>query len=291
MVNEGDTHYEVLGVLPGSTKDEIRDAYREQLTEAQADVTREETAKRPSDGAIANARQVEARVRAAWQVLSDPMQRSRYDEGHGIDNTGVALDDGSSGEEDDDDDDDGTFSEEVGDGDGGALEVAAPARGSRRVVTPTFLDGHELAQPGRRAAAAMIDVVIVTLLGGAILAIGAAVQTHSNKDTVQGIVTAAALAVLLLYFVLPTSMNGQTIGKRFTHIMVVDRDTGNIPRVSRILSRYSIPIVALLMLGFFGALLAVMAGLSFMMTKDVTSLGDKVGRTVVVVARYKPERP
>ncbi|HEU5301749.1 MAG TPA: RDD family protein [Acidimicrobiia bacterium] len=91
-MNEGDTHYEVLGVSPGATKETIRAAYREQLAEAQADVTREETAKRPSDDAIATARQSEARVRAAWQTLSDPIQRQRYDESNGIDNTGVDLD-------------------------------------------------------------------------------------------------------------------------------------------------------------------------------------------------------
>lgn len=102
MVNEGDTHYEVLGVSPGATKDAVRAAYREQLAEAQADVTRAETAKRPSDDSIATARQVEARVRAAWQVLSDPIQRQRYDESNGIDNAGVELVD----DLDDDDDDD-----------------------------------------------------------------------------------------------------------------------------------------------------------------------------------------
>ena len=100
-MNESDTHYEVLGVGPGSSKDAIRAAYREQLTEAQSAVTREETAKRPSDGAIAAARQGEARVRAAWQVLSDPIQRQRYDESNGIDNTGVDLDEELSDDADD----------------------------------------------------------------------------------------------------------------------------------------------------------------------------------------------
>ena len=104
MVNEGDTHYEVLGVGPGSSKDDIRNAYREQLAEAQAEVTREETVKRPTDGAIANARQAEARVRAAWQVLSDPIQRQRYDESHGIDNTGVDPDEELSDDDDDEPD-------------------------------------------------------------------------------------------------------------------------------------------------------------------------------------------
>ena len=278
MVNEDESNYDVLGVASNASKDQIRDAYREQLSEAQAGVTREETAKRPSGSSIAAARAEEARIRAAWQVLSDPMQRERYDAAHGIDNTGtdVELVDDDEGDDDQgDDDQDGT---------------PVSRRPARRNVPPVFLDGHELAPSGRRATAALIDIAIVGLLGAAIIAIGAIVETKANKDTVQGIVTAVALAVLLAYFVLPTTISGQTFGKRLTHIVVVDRETGNLPRISRVLTRYAIPIVALLLLGFFGALLAIMAGLSFLMAKDLLSLGDRVGKTIVIVARYKPQR-
>ena len=278
MVNEDESNYDVLGVASNASKDQIRDAYREQLSEAQAGVTREETAKRPSGSSIAAARAEEARIRAAWQVLSDPMQRERYDAAHGIDNTGtdVELVDDDEGDDDQgDDDQDGT---------------PVSRRPARRNVPPVFLDGHELAPSGRRATAALIDIAIVGLLGAAIIAIGAIVETKANKNTVQGIVTAVALAVLLAYFVLPTTISGQTFGKRLTHIVVVDRETGNLPRISRVLTRYAIPIVALLLLGFFGALLAIMAGLSFLMAKDLLSLGDRVGKTIVIVARYKPQR-
>ena len=278
MVNEDESNYDVLGVASNASKDQIRDAYREQLSEAQAGVTREETAKRPSGSSIAAARAEEARVRAAWQVLSDPMQRERYDTAHGIDNTGTEV------ELVDDDDDDDDQGDEDQDG------TPISRRPARRNVPPVFLDGHELAPSGRRATAALIDIVIVGLVGAAIIAIGAAVETKANKDTVQGIVTAVALAVLLAYFVLPTAITGQTLGKRLTHIVVVDRETGNLPRISRVLTRYAIPIVALLLLGFFGALLAIMAGLSFLMAKDLLSLGDRVGKTIVIVARYKPQR-
>jgi len=276
VVNEDESNYDVLGVAPNASKDQIRDAYREQLSEAQAGVTREETAKRPSGSSIAAARAEEARVRAAWQVLSDPMQRERYDTAHGIDNAGTEV------ELVDEDDDD------QGDEDRDGTPISR--RPARRNVPPVFLDGHELAPSGRRATAALIDIVIVGLVGAAIIAIGAAVETKANKDTVQGIVTAVALAVLLAYFVLPTAITGQTLGKRLTHIVVVDRETGNLPRISRVLTRYAIPIVALLLLGFFGALLAIMAGLSFLMAKDLLSLGDRVGKTIVIVARYKPQR-
>ena len=91
MVNEGESNYEVLGVLPNASKDEIRDAYRERLADAQGGVTREETAKKPSGSSIAAARAEEARVRGAWQVLSDPLQRERYDTAQGIDSSGTAL--------------------------------------------------------------------------------------------------------------------------------------------------------------------------------------------------------
>jgi len=279
VVNEDETNYDVLGVASNASKDQIRDAYREQLLEAQAGVTREETAKRPSGSSIAAARAAEARIRAAWQVLSDPMQRERYDAAHGIDNTGTEVE--LVDDEDQDDDD-------QGDDDQDGTPVGR--RPARRNVPPVFLDGHELAPSGRRATAALIDIVIVGLAGAAIIGIGAAVETTANKDTVQGIVTAVALAVLLAYFVLPTAITGQTVGKRLTHIVVVDRETGNLPRISRVLTRYAIPIVALLLLGFFGALLAIMAGMSFLMAKDLLSLGDRVGKTIVIVARYKPQR-
>jgi len=279
VVNEDETNYDVLGVASNASKDEIRDAYREQLSEAQAGVTREETAKRPSGSSIAAARAEEARIRAAWQVLSDPMQRARYDTAHGIDNTGTEVE---LADDDGDGDDD--------QGDDGQDSTPVSRRPARRNVPPVFLDGHELAPSGRRATAALIDIVIVGLAGAAIVGIGAAIETTANKDTVQGIVTAVALAVLLAYFVLPTTITGQTFGKRLTHIVVVDRETGNLPRISRVLTRYAIPIVALLLLGFFGALLAIMAGLSFLMAKDLLSLGDRVGKTIVIVARYKPQR-
>jgi curved DNA-binding protein CbpA len=81
------THYEVLGVEPSASKDEIRAAYREELATAQAQVTNAETAKKPDSGVIAAAREEEATVRAAWQILSDPVQRARYDETIGVEHT------------------------------------------------------------------------------------------------------------------------------------------------------------------------------------------------------------
>jgi hypothetical protein len=99
--DQDQSHYDVLGVDPNASKDEIRDAYRERLTEAQADVTSAETARKPDSNAIGAARAEESRVRGAWQVLSDPVQRTRHD-----DSIGVTRDDpGSEIREDSDLDD------------------------------------------------------------------------------------------------------------------------------------------------------------------------------------------
>src|SRR5215475_14119626 len=71
-----ETHYELLGVEPDASKDEIRSAYRERLEEL-----RGKAEKGRSDEAREGARAETAKVNAAWQVLSDPFQRQRYDAG------------------------------------------------------------------------------------------------------------------------------------------------------------------------------------------------------------------
>jgi curved DNA-binding protein CbpA len=73
------THYEVLGVDRRASKDKVRDAYRERLNDAQAEQIRIMESKSSSGDDIAQARNEVARVRDAWQVLSDPTQRQRYD--------------------------------------------------------------------------------------------------------------------------------------------------------------------------------------------------------------------
>ena len=53
-------HYELLGVEPDATKDEIKAAYRSEV-----------------EGADSSRK---AQLNRAWNVLSDPIQRQRYDE-------------------------------------------------------------------------------------------------------------------------------------------------------------------------------------------------------------------
>jgi curved DNA-binding protein CbpA len=92
-------HYDELGVEPTATKDEIRDAHRARLAELESARSR----KGVTDAQLQRNRDEAARVRGAWNVLSDPMQRQRYDQqlmderaGNGDDAADVELvDDGS----------------------------------------------------------------------------------------------------------------------------------------------------------------------------------------------------
>ena len=70
-----DNYYEGSASDPGASRDEIRDAHRARVSELEA-----ARAKKGVSDAQLQANRVEtARVRSAWNVLSDPYQRGRYD--------------------------------------------------------------------------------------------------------------------------------------------------------------------------------------------------------------------
>ena len=69
------THYEVIDVDPTAAKAEVKSAYQRALNHVNATGDPEEA----------------ARIRRAWQVLSDPVQRQRYDEEIGITGRGSAV--------------------------------------------------------------------------------------------------------------------------------------------------------------------------------------------------------
>ncbi|MFO1538783.1 MAG: hypothetical protein ACKOVH_13345, partial [Actinomycetota bacterium] len=62
------SHYDVIGADPRAAKADLKAAYAAALEQAQASGDAEAT----------------AAVRRAWQVLSDPMQRQRYDDEIGL---------------------------------------------------------------------------------------------------------------------------------------------------------------------------------------------------------------
>lgn len=70
-----DNYYEELGIEPGASRDEIREAHRQRVADLEA--AREK--KGVTESQLQANRDAVARVRAAWNVLSDPFQRQRYD--------------------------------------------------------------------------------------------------------------------------------------------------------------------------------------------------------------------
>ena len=70
MTTPRDDYYDLIGVDPSAPTDEIRERYRERRSELDARGTDE-------------AREEAALLNRAWNVLSDPYQRGRYDERRG----------------------------------------------------------------------------------------------------------------------------------------------------------------------------------------------------------------
>jgi uncharacterized RDD family membrane protein YckC len=148
-----------------------------------------------------------------------------------------------------------------------------------------------LAATNRRATAAVIDVVTMAALYFAITGIiSVASDFKTNSTPALAAATGTLFAVVLFYMLMPSIIRGQTLGKRLTWIMLVDRSTGHLPPPARVFAHYGIPFAVLVALPGFGAPLGLMLGLSFLMTKDGASLGDRLGKTAVIVARYRPER-
>ena len=126
-------YYDLLGVDADADKDTIKNAYREQL-----------------DGASQADR---AKLNKAWNVLSDPVQRERYDDAR----SEGWLDDAEAG----DDEDDAPAPRR------GGRAVAAPReRAGRPVPEPTVVlpEGMQLAEPRARGLALLIDFSILFVI-------------------------------------------------------------------------------------------------------------------------------
>jgi len=272
-----ETHYELLGVEPDASKDEIRTAYRDRLEEL-----RGKAEKGRSDQARDGARAETVKVNTAWQVLSDPFQRQRYDAG---------LADAS-----------GTDTDERDDGE--VEEETAPAPRRRGLFEPRPRDekgrpqrrepvgvaGAEAAPLGRRLAALAIDV---GTMGAVFIGLTSLLASVSSGSVGLIVVLVIGLFVAFnAYFVFPTVRTGQTLGKRLTHVMTVDADTGELPTLRRATFRYIVPIVLVIGLpGSLGLMAALLFGISWVLIDTRIGLMDRLGHTRVVLARYRPERP
>lgn len=140
-----DDYYELLGVAPDASREEIRAAYREQVQGL-------EQAER-------------ARLNRAWNVLSDPIQRDRYDERRAAAAAGLDTDDEGLPELTDEQRASGT-------GKTGARSAkpAARDRGERPPPRPrpdptiVLPDGMQFAPPRARGLALAFDVAVVILI-------------------------------------------------------------------------------------------------------------------------------
>jgi curved DNA-binding protein CbpA len=168
-----DNYYEELGVDPGASRDEIRDAHRARIENLEAERER----KGITESQLQQNREEVARVRKAWNVLSDPYQRGRYDQ---------RISAPTSDEEVSDDDDVGAAGTEVeltgwrkllappppknGTSNGGARDSAArgrnPATGRRERPEPTIVlpAGMQLAEPRNRGIAALFDIAVCLVI-------------------------------------------------------------------------------------------------------------------------------
>jgi len=133
-----DDYYEMLGVERGADKETIRAAYRE----------RRATADAAGEGGRAEA----ARLNRAWNVLSDDLQRGRYDE---------RL---TAGAEGDDGADEGTALTDTPPPP--PATSARPARGQRVMGPPTIATpaGTTFPEPKRRMKAMGTDLLVLFLV-------------------------------------------------------------------------------------------------------------------------------
>ena len=259
------TWYEVLGIEPRAAKGDIKVAYQEAL----------DTATDANDtGEV-------AQVRRAWQVLSDPVQRQRYDEAIGA-HLGALAPVTSNGDGSDDDDD----VEVLDDDEDDDVREERPRR--QAPVLPAGAPGFlELPTIGRRVVATLIDGVIFL-----VLAVGGGFPLGVATNNIVAVLAWIELMVVAVY-VIPTIRTGQTFGKRLTYLMCVDRATGDLCPPRQVLIRYLVPMVViavLLPLGPIGPFVALYFGISYMMGRDQASLADRLAKTIVVIARYKPSR-
>jgi uncharacterized RDD family membrane protein YckC len=270
-MNEEPTLYDVLGVEPAASKTEVKNAYQGALDTAEARDDTEQIAV----------------VRRAWQVLSDPVQRQRYDEEHGLlgatalARTGTDADrEVVEGEIVDDESDEGDEGE------------TDPRAARRMMARPADMAAFlEMPTLGRRLTASLIDVI--TMLALFLATITVTFQITGATSGIPAVATFVGWVEfwIIALFVYPTIRTGQTLGKRFTYLMTVDRASGNLCGIPQVIRRYIVPMLVIPLLLQAGAFLSLFYGLSFSMSRDQVSLADRVAKTAVVIARYKPSRP
>ena len=147
----------------------------------------------------------------------------------------------------------------------------------------------ELAGPGGRLGARIIDTVImgvvifILLIAGIASAIGFSGGEEESAAAVGAFVAFAIVAVVIgvLYEVTMIATKGQTLGKMATRIKVVRADNGLEPGWGKAIGRWIIP-AALGFIPFVGWILSLLVYLSLLWDKVRQGWHDKAAGTLVI---------
>jgi uncharacterized RDD family membrane protein YckC len=187
-----ENHYDVLGVDPAASRDELREAYRARVDELTA--AREK--KGVSERQLQDNREDVAKVRTAWNVLSDPFQRQRYD--------AQVSDSTATGDVEIVDDVDGDAPgaevqltgwrkfmappppKSSGGSAGRGAQGAAGARPTR-VPTVVLPPGMKIAEPKARGMALLFDLAVVLIILYAVQFVVPGMIQSDYKDKVDQI--------------------------------------------------------------------------------------------------------
>jgi RDD family/DnaJ domain len=195
-----ENYYEELGVEPSASRDEIRDAHRARVADLEA--AREK--KGITDAQLQQNREQVARVRAAWNVLSDPFQRKRYDAqvdaGPGEEIDLVDAEAGDAAPEP------GTEQpltgwrklmappppKNAGGKNGAGSNPTAPAGNKRPRPEPTIVlpAGMQLAEPRVRGMALLFDIsILIVIFFGVSLLVPGLIQSdyHDIQDKITNV--------------------------------------------------------------------------------------------------------
>ena len=254
-------HYDVLGVEPEASRDEIRDAHRGLVAAL------DERLANPKLRDRQTVREEKAAANRAWTVLADSYQRERYDAERGIGDAQI-------------DDDPEPETKETGVKRTFRERMRGNAERTERAGGRS--PGPDAAPVLKRVAAAMMDVVV---MGAFVLALASlvAASTETVSTGLQVAVVATIVVFVGVYNVVPVLRTGQTLGHRLMKLQVVDSATGALLDRSAAIRRYAIPVV-LVALGDPFIMVALLLGLSFLFSQTRLSLLDRLARSRVVVA-------
>ena len=150
---------------------------------------------------------------------------------------------------------------------------------------------RELASPGKRLAARIIDVVIIGIVVVLLTIVGIA-GVLVGSETEEDALAAAALIVgfgglalftilLLLYEPTLIALKGQTLGKMAMSIMVVRAEDGEVPGWGKAIGRWILPGI-LGLIPVAGGLLVLLVYISLLWDDRRQGWHDKMGSTVVI---------